>query len=81
MRFDKKRKLTPRYIGQYEIIKRIGRVAYQLTVPTSLECIHNVFHVSLLHKCLGDLSQVVGLNDIELEDNLVHQECLLQIVD
>ncbi|KAL8255077.1 hypothetical protein R6Q59_033298 [Mikania micrantha] len=54
IRFGKRGKLNPRYIGPFEILKRIGPVAYQLNLPTELDGVHNVFHVSNLKKCLSD---------------------------
>ena len=48
LRFSRKGKLSPRFIGSYEIIERIGPVAYRLLLPYELEKIHNVFHVSML---------------------------------
>ena len=50
MRFGKKGKLSPRFIGPYEVIKKVGPVAYCLALPPELEKIHNVFHVSMLRR-------------------------------
>ena len=50
IRFGKKGKLSPRFIGPYEVIERIGPVAYRLALPPSLEGVHNVFHVSMLRR-------------------------------
>ena len=51
LRFGKKGKLSPRYMGPYEIVERIGEVAYRLRLPPELARIHDVFHVSMLRKC------------------------------
>ena len=59
MRFGKCRKLSPRYIGPYQITKRVGEVAYRLTLPPELSAVHDVFHASMLMKCLADVSQVI----------------------
>ena len=50
MRFGKKGKLSPRYIGPFEILERIGDVAYKLALPPSLASVHHVVHVSILKK-------------------------------
>ena len=60
-RFGIKGKLSPRYVGPFEILERIGVVAYRLALPPSLDKVHNVFHVSMLRKCLSDPDQVVEL--------------------
>ena len=63
MRFGKKGKLSPRYIGPYEIVRKIGKVAYELDLPPDLESVHPVFHVSMLRKCVGDPTRIVPVND------------------
>ena len=50
MRFGKKGKLSPRFIGPYEVIEKVGSVAYRFALPSELEKIHSVFHVSMLRK-------------------------------
>ena len=59
MRFVKKEKLSPRYIGPYRLSKKVGNVAYELELPQELAAVHPVFHVSMLKKCLGDPSLIV----------------------
>ena len=56
-------KLAPRYCGPFEILSRIGHVAYQLVLPTNLK-VHNVFHISVLKKYVHDATQVVNWNDV-----------------
>ncbi|KAL6125247.1 hypothetical protein ACLB2K_073306 [Fragaria x ananassa] len=58
VRFGKRGKLSPRYIGPYEIIVRVGSLAYRLALPSELSRIHNVFHVSMLRKYIADPSHV-----------------------
>ena len=60
MRFGKNDKLSPRFIGSYEVIEKVGPVAYKLALPPKLEKIHNVFHVSMLRRYRLDPSQVVS---------------------
>ena len=64
MRFGKKGKLSPRYIGPYQIVRRIGKVAYELDLPAALEGVHPVFHVSMLQKYIGDPSRVFPIQYI-----------------
>ena len=68
MRFSRKGKLSPRYIGPYEIVRRIGKVAYELDLPYDLEAVHPVFHVSMLPKCIGDHSRVFPVYDIQVTE-------------
>ncbi|GKA31251.1 hypothetical protein Tco_0717556 [Tanacetum coccineum] len=70
MRFGKRGKLNPRYIGPFQIIERIGPVAYRLELPQELSRVHNVFHVCNLKKCLSDDTLVIPLEEIQLDDKL-----------
>ncbi|XP_028095811.1 uncharacterized protein LOC114295703 [Camellia sinensis] len=81
MRFGKKSKLAPRLVGPYEIIERIGNVAYKLALPPALAKIHNVFHVSLLRKCVQDPSQIVSLEVLENSDDLTYVVRSVTILD
>ena len=66
MRFRRKGKLSPRFIGPYEVIEKVGPVAYRLALPPELENIYNVFHVSMLRRYRSDPSHVVSSEIIEL---------------
>nr|GEW09993.1 retrotransposon protein, putative, Ty3-gypsy subclass [Tanacetum cinerariifolium] len=59
VRFGKKGKLAPRYVGPFEIIERIGHVAYHLRLPQKLSSVHNTFHVSDLKKCLVESTSAI----------------------
>ena len=65
----------------YEIVERIGEVAYQLRLPPELARIHDVFHVSMLRKYIEDPSHVLRDQSIELKENLTYEERPVQIVD
>ncbi|XP_043710373.1 uncharacterized protein LOC122659307 [Telopea speciosissima] len=80
MRFSKKGKLSSRFIGPYEILARIGSVAYRLVLPPSLEGVHGVFNVSMLQKYVHDLSNVLSEEPSELVADMsykVHPEKIL----
>ncbi|KAA3461442.1 DNA/RNA polymerases superfamily protein [Gossypium australe] len=70
LRFSKKEKLSPRFIGSYKIIKRIGPVAYKLALPLKLEKVHHIFHVSMLRWYRSDPLHVISPNDIELQPDM-----------
>ena len=73
-RFGKHGKLSPRYIGPYQIAKRVGEVAYKLNLPPELSGVHSVFHVLMLRKCLADVSQVIPVQPEELREDLTMVE-------
>ena len=81
LRFGRRGKLRPKYIGPYEIIAIVGPVAYRLDLPPELSKVHNVFHVSMLRKYILDLSHVLRDQPLELKDNLTYKEQPMQIVD
>ncbi|KAI5335343.1 hypothetical protein L3X38_025476 [Prunus dulcis] len=81
MRFGKRGKLSPRYIGPYEILERMGPVAYRLTLPSDLSRLHDVFHVSMLRKYISDPSHVLEEQPVDLEDDLTYVEQPVQILD
>ncbi|WRX08490.1 Reverse transcriptase/retrotransposon-derived protein [Theobroma cacao] len=81
MRFGKKGKLSPRYIGPFEILERVGAVAYRLALPLDLSNIHPVFHVSMLRKYNLDPSHVIRYKTIQLQDDLTYEEHPVAILD
>ena len=80
VRFGKRGKLSPRYIGPFVIVERIGPVAYRLDLPKELSRVHNVFHISMLRKYISDPSHVLEALDIELRDDLSYEERPVQIL-
>ena len=80
-RFGIKGKLGPHYVGPFEILERIGVVAYRLALPPSLDKVHNVFHVSMLRKCLSDPDQMVELQPLQVEKDLSYAEHPIKILD
>ncbi|GKE41113.1 putative reverse transcriptase domain-containing protein [Tanacetum coccineum] len=81
IRFGKCGKLSPRYVGPFKIIDKIGLVAYKLELPDELRGIHNSFHVSNLKKCLADENLVIPLEEIQLDDKLHFIEEPMEIMD
>jgi hypothetical protein len=66
----KSKKLTPRFIGPYQISEKVGTVAYRVGLPPHLSNLHDMFHVSQLRKYVSDPSHVIQSNDVQLRDNL-----------
>ncbi|GJU60726.1 putative reverse transcriptase domain-containing protein [Tanacetum coccineum] len=81
VRFGKKGKLAPRYVGPFEIVECVGSVAYQLKLPQELSCIHDTFHVSNLKKCLAESDVQVPLEDIKIDENLLFVEEPIEIME
>ncbi|KAL5549867.1 hypothetical protein UlMin_000043 [Ulmus minor] len=81
IRFGKRGKLNPRFIGPYEVLERVGKVAYRLALPPNLASVHNVFHVSMLKKYVPDTSHVLEQEHIELHEDLTYEEKPVQILD
>ena len=80
VRFEKRGKLNPRYIGPFEIVERIGPVAYRLDLSKEFSRVHNVFHISMLRKYIPDPSHVLDTPEIELRDDLSYEEQTVQIL-
>ncbi|WMV23726.1 hypothetical protein MTR67_017111 [Solanum verrucosum] len=81
MRFGRKGKLSPRYIGPYRIDKRISNVAHELELPQELEAVHPIFHISMLKKCIGDPSLILPTENVRIKDSLSYEEIPVQILD
>ncbi|KAJ0614913.1 putative nucleotidyltransferase, Ribonuclease H [Helianthus annuus] len=81
VRFGKRGKLNPRYVGPFKILERIGKVAYRLELPAELGNVHDVFHVSQLKKCLVDETLVVPFQELKIDDKLQFVEEPIEIMD
>ncbi|XP_021745400.1 uncharacterized protein LOC110711330 [Chenopodium quinoa] len=81
MRFGKKGKLSPKYIGPYEILQRVGKVAYRLALPMELSRVNDVFSVSQLRRYIPNKSHVLQPETIELDQNLTYEERPVKILD
>nr|GEW52499.1 putative reverse transcriptase domain-containing protein [Tanacetum cinerariifolium] len=81
VRYGKKRKRSPRYVGPFEIVERISPVAYWLRLPQELVGVHDTFHVSNLKKCLADVNLHVPLDEVKIDDKLHFVEKPIEILD
>ena len=81
VRFSKRGKLSPRFIGPFEILERIGTVAYRLALPPSMSGVHEVFHVSMLRRYTPDPAHVVDWGQIEIDTGGTFEEGPVCIVD
>ncbi|GJT41762.1 hypothetical protein Tco_0941627 [Tanacetum coccineum] len=81
VRFGKRGKLNPRFVGPFKVIKRVGDVAYKLELPEELSRVHNTFHVSNLKKCHADEPLAVPLDGLHFDDKLQFVEEPIEITD
>ena len=81
IRFDKRGKLSPRYIGPFEVLERVGTVAYRLALPPSLSSVRVVFHVSMLQKYTPDPTHVVDWGELVIDVDGTFEEGLVSIMD
>nr|GEY24682.1 retrotransposon protein, putative, Ty3-gypsy subclass [Tanacetum cinerariifolium] len=79
--FGKRSKLSPRYVGPFEIVERIGPVAYRLRLPQELVGVHDTFHVSNLKKCMTDVNLHIPLDEVKVDDKLHFVEEHIKILD
>ncbi|GJY13355.1 putative reverse transcriptase domain-containing protein [Tanacetum coccineum] len=70
VRFGKRRKLNPRYVGSFKVLEKVGEVSYKLEIPEELSRVHNTFHVSNLKKCYADEPLAVPLDGLHFDDKL-----------
>nr|GFC64767.1 putative reverse transcriptase domain-containing protein [Tanacetum cinerariifolium] len=81
VRFGKRGKLNPRYVGPFNVLERVGDVAYKLDLPEELSRVHNTFHVSNLKKCHADEPLAVPLDGLHMDDKLHFVEEPVEIMD
>lgn len=77
----KSQKLTLCFVGPYQILQRIGEVAYRITLPPSLANLHDVFHMSQLRRYIPDSSHVIQVDDLQVRDNLTVEVLPIQVED
>ncbi|XP_069150846.1 uncharacterized protein [Solanum lycopersicum] len=80
MRFCKKEKMRPRYVGPYEILQHVGEMAYKLALPTELTSVHLVLYVSMLKKCLGDPASILPVGGLGVGEELSYEEVPVEIL-
>ena len=81
VRFDKRGKLSPRFIGPFEILERVDTVAYRLALPPNMLGVHKVFHVSILRRYTPDPAHMVDWGQIEVDTDGTFEEGPVCIVD
>ena len=81
VRFGKKGKLAPRFIGPFEILEKIGVVAYRLALPPQLSLVHDVFHISMLRKYYPDPSHVIQWQEVDVVENATYEEKPIRVLD
>ena len=80
-RFGRKGKLSPRFISPYEVLERIGPIAYRLALPLELAKLHDVFHVSMLRRYRSDPSHILPVQDIQVQEDFTFDEEPKAILD
>ena len=81
MRFGKTNKLSPRFVGPFEILEKIGSATYRVALPPALSKIHNVFHISNLRKYIPDSKHVIEYEPLQIQENLSYEEIPIKILD
>ena len=81
VRFGKRGKLAPRYIGPFELLERVGTIACRLALPPSLSSVHELFHVSMLWKYTPDPTYVVDWGEITVDTDGTFEEGPVHIID
>ena len=74
IRFGKKGKLSPRYVGPYEILQMVCKLAYELKLPSELALVHLVFYFSMLKRYIGDPESIPSIECLGVKDKLYYEE-------
>nr|GFD02633.1 putative reverse transcriptase domain-containing protein [Tanacetum cinerariifolium] len=81
VRFGKRGKLNPRYVGPFRVLEKVRTIAYKLELPQELSRVHNTFHVSNLKKCYSDDPLTVPLDGLRIDDQIHFVEDPVEIMD
>lgn len=81
MRFGRSRKLSPRFVGPFDILDMVGPVAYRLALPPQLSVVHNVLHISMLQKYEPDPSHITSFEPLAVKEDLSYEEHPVRIID
>ncbi|GKA85648.1 putative reverse transcriptase domain-containing protein [Tanacetum coccineum] len=81
VRFGKRRKLNPRYVGPFKVLEKVGSVSYKIELPQEVSRVHNTFHVSNLKKCYSDEPLAVPLEGLHIDDKLQFMEEPIEIME
>ncbi|XP_035546851.1 uncharacterized protein LOC118348728 [Juglans regia] len=81
MRFGKKGKLGPRYIRPFEILDRIGPLAYRVALPPVLAGVHNVFHISMLRKYVPDPTHIIDYEPLQIQEDMTYAREPVRILE
>ncbi|KAL0556122.1 hypothetical protein IC582_004632 [Cucumis melo] len=80
LRFEKKGKLSPHFVGSFEILERIDPVAYRLALPPSFSAVHDAFHIFMLRKYVADPAHIVDFEPLQIDENLSYEEQPVEIL-
>ena len=81
MRFGRKGMLSPRYIGPYEILQRVGELSNELALLAELVSVHLIFYVSVLKKCLSDTTSILLVEGLGFDEDLSYEDSPIEILD
>nr|GFB36967.1 putative reverse transcriptase domain-containing protein [Tanacetum cinerariifolium] len=81
VRFGKRGKLNPRYIGPFKVLAKVGTISYKHELPKQLNRVHNTFHVSILKKFLSDEPLAISLDEVHIDDKLRFVEEPVEVMD